>query len=235
MDTKKLPVHPSLEQYKKQAKDLLKSSKSGRREALQVTLERIKKDHPRFGRLADLELQGTKLALADAQLVIAREHGFESWPKFGKHLDGLAQKDSRVLQFESAADAIVTGDVATLERLLRENPELIRARSTRVHQAMLLHYVGANGFENYRQKTPKNAVEVTKILLRAGAEVDAMADTYGKGTTLGLVATSYHPARAGVQIALMETLLDAGASVDGLPGGWNPLVSALHNGRPEAA
>ncbi len=86
MDTKELPAHPSLEQYKKQAKDLLKSSKSGHREALQLTLQRIKKDHPRFGRLADLELQGTKLALADAQLVIAREHGFESWPRFAKHI-----------------------------------------------------------------------------------------------------------------------------------------------------
>jgi len=46
----------------------------------QHTLQRIKKDHPRFARLADLELQGTKLALADAQLVIAREHGFEPGP-----------------------------------------------------------------------------------------------------------------------------------------------------------
>ena len=28
----------------------------------------------------------TKLKLADAQLVIAREHGFESWPRFSAHL-----------------------------------------------------------------------------------------------------------------------------------------------------
>src|SRR6266853_6703040 len=111
MDSKQLPVHPSLEQYKKQAKDLLKSAKSGNREALQLTLQRIKKDHPRFGRLADLELQGAKLALADAQLLIAREHGFESWPGFAKHLEGLARQNSSVSKFEAAVDAVVTCDL----------------------------------------------------------------------------------------------------------------------------
>ena len=81
METKELPAHPSLEQYKKQAKDLLKSAKSGHPEALQHNLQRIKKDHPRFGRLEDVEVQGAKLVLADAQLVIAREHGFENWAR----------------------------------------------------------------------------------------------------------------------------------------------------------
>jgi Ankyrin repeats (3 copies) len=140
-----------------------------------------------------------------------------------------------VSKFESAADAIVIGDTATLESLLSANPELVRAHSTRVHHATLLHYVGANGVENYRQKTPPNAVAITKILLNAGAEVDALADTYGKGTTLGLVASSVHPERAGVQIALMETLLDHGAAVDGVPESWNPLKAAIFNGRKQAA
>jgi hypothetical protein len=61
------------------------------------------------------------------------------------------------------------------------------------------------------------------------------ADTYGKSTTLDLVATSIHPKQAGVQIALMETLLDYGASIDRAPGAGSLLISALHNGRPEAA
>ena len=75
-------------------------------------------------------------------------------------------------------------------------------------------------------------VEVARVLLAAGAEVDAPSDG---GTTLGLVATSYHPAHAGVQIALIGALIDAGASPDGLPGGWNPLLAALANGRGDAA
>jgi hypothetical protein len=75
--------------------------------------------------------------------------------------------------FEAAADAIVDGDLATLGRLLSENPGLVRARSSRAHRATLLHYVSANGVEDFRQKTPANIVDVTRTLLDAGAEVDA--------------------------------------------------------------
>jgi ankyrin repeat protein len=185
------------------------------------------------------------VTLTDAQSVVARWHGFESWSKLSKHIEALTRKRSRVLQFELAVEAIITGDVATLKSLLRENPELVAARSTREHQATLLHYVAANGVEGYRQKTPKNAVKVAEILLRSGAEVDADLDYGAEGrkryperlgsTTLGLVATSFHPAVAGVQIALLEKLLEAGAAVHGVPGGWNPVIAALHNGRGDAA
>ena len=223
-DLTPLPARPSLEQYKKQAKDFAKLIKSGDSEVVQ----RFKKYHPRPARLLGP-------ALTDAQLVIAREHGFESWPKFAKHIEALNRASSSISQFELAADAIITGDAPALESLLRKNPGLIRERSTRLHRAKLLHYVSANGFENYRQKTPKNAVEIARMLLAAGAEVDALADTYGKGTTLGLVATSIHPKRAGVQMPLMELLIDYGAAIDAVPGTWSPLISALHNGRPEAA
>ena len=100
-------------------------------------------------------------------------------------------------RFEPAVVAIVTGDAVTLASLLANHPSLVYARSTREHRATLLHYLGANGVEEHRQKSPGNAVAIAKILLDAGAEVDAVADIYGKSTTLGLVATSTHPRRAG--------------------------------------
>jgi len=159
--------------------------------------------------------------LADARLLVANTYGFESWEQMASHIDAVNTEHSLVSQFESAVDAVVAGDLATLASMLRENPELIRARSTRMHHSTLLHYVSANGVEDFRQKTPRNAVDVTKMLLASGADVDA-ENNPGRGTTLGLVATSCHPAQAGVQIALLETLLDAGAAVDGAPGGWNP-------------
>jgi hypothetical protein len=229
MNTKELPARPSLEQYKRQAKDLLKSVKSGQREALELTLQRMQKDHPRFGRLAEVDWQGVKLA--DAQFVIAREHGFESWPRFAKHIEGLARDNSPVAKFESAVDAVVSGDIARLDELLRENPGLVRERSTFLHHATLLNYVGANGVENYRQKTPKNAGQVAELLLRAGADVRAVADIYGGSDTLGLAATSIFPFLAGVQNALMDTLLAHGAKLDSAR-----LVNAcLANGRGDAA
>jgi hypothetical protein len=229
-DLTPLPARPRLEQYRKQAKEFVKALESGDPGALR----RIENSHPRAGRLLGADTPGA-LALADAQLVIAREHGFESWPKFARHIDALTRASSPVSRFELAADAIVAGDAATLASLLAQDPELVQTRSTRVHRATLLHYVGANGVENYRQRTPPNAVEVAKLLLDAGAAVDALADSYGKSATLGLVATSVHPARAGVQMALLETLLAYGAAVDGAPGEGSPLIAALHNGRPQAA
>jgi hypothetical protein len=194
-----LPPRPSLEYYWKFAKGLVKACKSGSID-----------DCPDFARQALSE----KCTLTNAQFVIARSHGFLSWPKFVRHLEGLA-KNSPVARFEAAADAIINGDIETLQRLLREDPKLIRARSTREHGAMLLHYVAANGVEDYRQKTPKNIVVITEMLLSAGAEIDATANLYGGGSaTLGLAATSIHPVRAGVLEELLQTLVDQGARIE---------------------
>ena len=114
--------------------------------------------------------------LADARLVVARLHGFASWTMLLMHIEGLADRASLIAHFETAADdAIVGGDAATLQRLLRAQPALVRARSTREHNATLLHYVAANGVENYRQKTPPNIVSIAAMLMDAGAEVDAEA------------------------------------------------------------
>src|SRR6202040_803444 len=100
--------------------------------------------------------------------------------------ESLKNRNSPIARFEAAVDAIVSGEVATLEKLLHRDPELIRARSTRKHHSMLLHYVGANGVEFFRQRTPKNAVQIADMLLKAGAEVEASADKYGGSTSLGL-------------------------------------------------
>ena len=244
-----LSIRASLEQYTRQATDFVKAYRSGDPKALHC----FRQLHPRLrGRahtnnrndVTDAEIRKAGVALADAQSVVARWYGFDFWPTLAEFVAAVIQEGSSVWQFESAVEAVITGDVTTLRRLLGDNPDLIRARSTREHHATLLHYVAANGVESYRQRTPKNAVNVAEILLKAGAEVDADLD-YGSlrriypertgSAPLGMVATSVHPAAAGVQIKLLKILLKYGASVDGLRGGWNPLIAALHNGRGEAA
>lgn len=254
-DALPLPPRPNLVQYKKRAKDLLKASQSPDPSAIRAwaaewiaSLVRLSKltltpqlpvridnwtdELENFARTKPSE----NSTLAAAQFVIARAQGFESWPKLSHHIEAATRGDSAVSNFEQAADAIVTGDIAVLEKLLRENPDLIRTRSTRQHQATLVHYVSANGVEGYRQKTPKNIVQITALLLQSGAGVNAIADVYGRSTTLALVATSVHPERARVQGALMQLLIDHAAKIESADSPSGPLINiCLANGRAQAA
>ncbi len=77
MPERTLPEHPNLNQYKKRAKDLLRECRDGSPTAL----VRLHAHHPDGAQ--------APIALTAAQLVIAREHGFESWPKFGAHIEAL--------------------------------------------------------------------------------------------------------------------------------------------------
>jgi hypothetical protein len=132
--------------------------------------------------------------------------------------------------FETAADAVVEGRLTELQALLRDQPRLVTACSQREHHATLLHYVAANGVEQYRQKSPPNAVAIATTLLDAGAEVDALANTYSGGTTettMNLLVSSVHPREAGVQVPLVHALLDHGAAIDGIANDCSPLVTAL--------
>ncbi len=69
----------NLEQQKRRAKELLKSIQAGEPDALTRLA-------------AHLECEADTAKLADAQLVLARENGFASWPKLKLHCDVLAEK-----------------------------------------------------------------------------------------------------------------------------------------------
>jgi Ankyrin repeats (3 copies) len=179
-----------------------------------------------------------RYAEGEAHAIIAREHFFDSWDAFAAFAAARRNPVSPIARFEGAAEAIVDGDLAMLTRLLREDPDLVRARSARRHRATLLHYVGSNGIEGFRQRAPKNLVAITAALLDAGADVNATAHMYGHtDTTLDLAATSIHPVLAGVLEPLLTVLLARGATVgDGSGAAWSALINACHaNGRPAAA
>src|SRR5262249_33279928 len=143
--------------------ELLKACQSGDSAAIRV----FNQKHPRFldaripwlpKQLPETEIRDAALYPADAELAIARCYDFKDWPALEEYVESVTQDDSAVQRFESAVEAVITGDVAALETLLRQDPELVRARSTRVthfdpprHRATLLHYVAANGVEGYHQ------------------------------------------------------------------------------------
>jgi ankyrin repeat protein len=219
-----LPYRAGLDEYRQQADALFAALTTGDDSAAW----RFKWMHPRFRGKSVTDVRADTLDATDAQMVVALEYGFESWSDLAAFTDAVG-RDGPVARFEAAVEAIIAGDVATLRAMLRDDPNLVRARSSRRHRATLLHYIGANGVEGERQKTPANAVEVAKVLLDAGAEVDALADMYdAQCTTMSMLVSSCHPAEAGLQAALAETLLDYGAALDGPGSAWqSALMTAL--------
>jgi hypothetical protein len=247
----RLPYRASVSDYERQAGALLNGWTAADDSAIRFFWQH----HPRFRRpdvlwlpkqMERSELQREVMTGDDARLAVARWYDFRDWAALTEWVEEVGRDGSPISLFESAVESVIDGDAPQLERLLRQHPDLIRARSTRVtwwappqrHRATLLHYIAANGVEGYRQKTPANAVEIATILLRAGAEVDALADMYeGKHTTMSMLVSSGHPAKAGLQVPLTETLLDFGASVDGAgEGAWiSPLMTALAFGYADTA
>ena len=140
--------------------------------------------------------------------------------------------------FDQAVKAIIHGDEAGLRSLLANNPELIRQRSISQHRATLLHYVAANGVEGELQTSPTNAPAIARLLLEAGAEVDALAPFGGDPrftTTMCMTVTSFNPWRAGVQASIVDVLIDFDSKVDGITDEGGPLGCALMFGYTKAA
>jgi len=229
-----LPVTAGVVEYRIQAEELYNAHMAGDPDVMTFIIGL----HPRLRRWPQGAYPYADVTFADIKLAMAEFYYHESWAHLEAWAEEASSPGSRVSSFEAAANAILTGDAGNLRALLRLYPSLIRHRSMRRHHGYLLHYIAANGIE-FRDHYPANAVELLDILLTAGAEVDAPADMYGGcDTALGLVATSIHPARAGVQLTLMEKLMAAGATIDtcDAAGELRPLVNAcLANGRPQAA
>jgi len=86
-------------------------------------------------KLQDLQRADASAQLADAQLAVAREHGFASWRKLRAHLDALrpaGEPSGRAElpreQIEEFYGAINRADEATVERMLTVEPALVNAR-----------------------------------------------------------------------------------------------------------
>jgi len=115
-----LPDRPSLPSLRQQAKALLKQHRDGHAEAS----ARIRDHHPRPDSFEGLR---------DAQLVIAREYGYNSWKALSEAvhtaIDGA--RDDRAARFADLACLTYTEDHISRRQqaaeLLAEAPELVRA------------------------------------------------------------------------------------------------------------
>ncbi len=166
--------------------------------------------HPQLVGHSVAEIMKYNFTFSDAQETIAREYGFRDWRDVEKN--GLSPPNP---EFENAANSLLSVDCEKLRDQLAQNPSLVHERSGFGHRSTLLHYVGSNGVETYRQVVPVNLAEIAQVLIDAGADVNATAEMYGGNcTTIALLITSCFPAEAGVVDDVVKVLVDAGAEID---------------------
>ena len=145
--------------------------------------------------------------------------------------------------FRDAVTAIDAGDVATLEGFLAEHPVLVRDRLTApgawlrdrsggaldgfFRKPYLLWFVAEDPVRIGR--LPGNIAEVTRAIVRAAVRGRVKTLQAQLDYTLRLVSWSGVASECGVQIELIDVLVDAGASPEGCPD------DALVNGHVAAA
>lgn len=133
---KKLPLHPNLEQLKKQAKLVLRGHSAGN----PSILKRIQELHPRWRGSPEAAIRTVKFTLSDAQLVVAKEYGFDTWTKLKAHVEARAKVSSES-SVNDLLEAGCRGDVDRLKALLDAHPDLINEQGgtgvrTALHEAV---------------------------------------------------------------------------------------------------
>ena len=107
----RLPARPSLEQLRKQAKELLRDYHAGNTAAA----ERFRGISPRLANPS----QTKDVTLADAQFVLAREYGFESWARLKQHIEVLPHPKLEPFERVAADIVVICGsdDADALQRI----------------------------------------------------------------------------------------------------------------------
>lgn len=167
-----------------------------------ATIE-ISNYHPDFiGKDVDYILS-SEVELEDILLVIARQYGFKNWTEVE------SQKDTAInVEFEKCVDDLLSGDLVLVKATLVQNPNLINMRSQYGHGAGLIHYLGSNGIELWRQVVPQNLVEVLKLMIDFNVDLSMQANIYGSNSLLALLTSSGHPWKAGVARDAIDVLRD---------------------------
>ena len=160
---RQLPAAPNLEQQRKQARELLDAARAHDPGALR----RMRALHPRLSEGAAEALPVGSLALHDAQLVIAREYGFPSWPKLKAHIDQIvAARRTRIFvrevsYFDDRAHGLLEvlpdGATSVIEQVRSWHPAYATASDEEIRTAPLtiddarLIYAREHGFEQWTE------------------------------------------------------------------------------------
>lgn len=157
LPTRSLRQHPDLDQLKRQAKELLQAFTAAEAAAVAEV-----KQHYRGA-------DASAFALHDAQLVLARSYGFDSWPKLKAYVDGATVK--RLAEFVRA------GDLAQARAMLKARPELVNMEMSYGDEHRPLHFAVMN-------RSP----EIVRLLMQHGADARKGIHPHRDATTALTIA-----------------------------------------------
>jgi len=223
-----IPVNPNLDFDRKQAKTLLDAAQRGDAESLR----RMAAHHPRFAGIPNM----TTPTLSDAQLVIAREYGFSSWPRWKHFVETCRLDISRraaelvkaacsndvrkavvllnaepLLARHDIATACTCGEVEAVAALLARDPALAKAKTGPLAIEPIL-YACFSRFLRADARRAEGIVRAAKLLLTAGADPNAHFWIDGEHERW-LQSTLYGAAGIANNVELTTVLLDAGAVI----------------------
>src|SRR5262249_49808984 len=171
-----LPTHPDLDQLRRQAKELVVAAQAGDTAAI-----------------ARIRAVSDELTLAAAQLALAREYGFASWPRLKDEVDartlGLAEKadeflhasisgnmrraahmldETTALAGYSFATMVILGDAKRVRAELQKDPTLAIRHDPRTGWTAL-HVACSSRWHQIEPARTDGLATVARLLLETGA------------------------------------------------------------------
>jgi len=160
---RQLPSRPNLDQLKHQARDLLDAHRVGDEDAVR----RVRESHPRLSQASEADVRSARLTLSGAQLVIAREYGFASWPKLKEYVEKARPQSSD--QVEELKQALRSDNTSGVRQILERHPEL---------KAKINEPIGP--FDS-PAIVSAHSPEMIDVLLAAGADLNAKSSWWAGG------------------------------------------------------
>jgi len=228
-----------LEQLRKLARELHRAYDAGEPEAQ----ARASRHHPR---------RGDDFRLADAQLVVAREHGFSSWPRLKAYVERVTSYgpdlrhpfEADLRYFEDRAAGLLSAHQAGVAEATaafrRHLPQVLPARLT-IEEARLV-MARQHGFdrwvafkhhlESLDERSEEPFMRAVKAIRADDGEVlTALIGRYpGLVTTRGTNGNDLIGLAAGMgRVAIVRLLLELGAdAASANDRGWTPLHQAAY-------
>lgn len=211
------PFEVELQYYRDRAAGIRSNHRTGEAGSLRL----VQRFHPRFAAASEAGIRAAALSQEDAELVVARSHGFDDWDGFAGRIE--AMRAGRAEEpFRTAFEAIRGDDRAALAAVLAAHPGLVNARGTNGNRLLML-------------AISMNRPALAGDLLDAGAD-PTLANDKGWGP---LHDIAYGGGRGDreARLALLDRLIAAGGPVEAeaYGDGGTPLAVALFWGHTAVA